>query len=291
MNFKPMLAEDVDLRLVRYPVIASPKLDGVRATFVDGKLLTRSLKLLPNKEIQAIFHGQVAPLDGEIIVGDPTAPDVFRTTMKVVSAFHVSAKDARFYVFDWVNVRDSFIERWKLARKIAEEHHLYVPVPIMECLNERELMAYEDACLETGYEGVMLRDPKGLYKYGRSTAREGALLKMKRKQTGTAVVLSVVEQMHNANEAKINELGYTERSSHQANLVPTGVLGAAIVKDLTSGVEFNVGTGWTADERAHLWKVRNEMPGWIMEYESLGYGVKDRPRHPVFKAWRMKEDT
>ena len=46
--------------------------------------------------------------------------------------------------------------------------------------------------------------------------REGYLLKVKRFVDGEALVIGVTEPMHNANEAKTNELGRTARSHKKA---------------------------------------------------------------------------
>ncbi len=43
-----------------------------------------------------------------------------------------------------------------------------------------------------------------------------------------AVIVGYTEKMHNANEAKKDNLGRTERSSCKEGLVPTGTLGALI---------------------------------------------------------------
>jgi DNA ligase-1 len=273
---------------LRYPVIASPKLDGVRAVFISGSLVTRSLKPIPNREIQRVFKYD-QNLDGELIVGEPTDKEVFRNTMKIVSAFDAPIHDVRFHVFDLV-YSGQFAQRLQTAYNLIQGHELFVPVPHMEIKNERELLAYEDACLSAGFEGVMIRDPLGYYKYGRSTQREGSLLKLKRKCQSEAVVVGFEEQMHNANEQKINALGYAERSSHQENKIPTGVLGALIVKDVKTGVEFNIGTGFNFLERQEIWEKQPAYRGRTVSYEYLGYGVKDKPRHPVYLGWRMLED-
>ncbi len=289
MNFKPMLAEDVKLGDLLYPIIISPKLDGVRATFVNGQLLTRSLKPIANKRVNEVFKTE-AMLDGELIVGSPTDPAVFRNTMKVVSAHEADIKDLRYYVFDWVGV-GRFSERLKDAHRIAKmSQDIFVPVPHSFVYNESQLLHAEEHCLNQGYEGLMIRDPDGPYKFGRSTQRERYLLKLKRKMTSEGEVVEVVEQMHNANEAKLDALGYTERSSHKANMIPTGVMGALVLRDLKTGVVFNVGTGFTFAERQEIWKDRPKYIGKIVTYEYLPVGVKDKPRHPVFKGWRIKED-
>lgn len=287
LSFKPMLADAVDLKILHYPVVVSPKLDGVRATFINGVLRTRSLKPLANRAIQQIRSDY--PLDGELIVGDANGKSVFRDTMKVVSAFDADIKYLKYHVFDIV-YEGGFRSRLHAAHAAIEGNDFMIPVPHAHCLDETELLRYEDWALEAGFEGVMLRDPEGKYKFGRSTAREGALLKMKRKLTSEARVIGFEEQMHNANELKTDQLGYAERSSHQANMIPTGVLGALVVKDVKTGISFNVGTGFTAEDRAGIWKQRDTLIWKLISYEYLPYGVKDKPRHPVFLGWRMEED-
>ena len=287
LSFKPMLADAVDLSILKYPVVVSPKLDGVRATFINGVLRTRSLKPLPNRAIQLIRSDY--PLDGELIVGSPTSPSVFRDTMKVVSAFDAPIDDLMYHVFDIV-YEGSFKSRLHAAHASIEGSNFMVPVPHALMENEASLLRCEEVYLEEGYEGLMIRDPMGKYKFGRSTTREGALLKMKRKLHSEARVIGFEEQMHNANEAKLDNLGNTERSSHQANMIPMGVLGALIVKDVKTNVEFNVGTGFTTEERVGIWKQKDTLIWKLITYEYLPYGVKDKPRHPVFISWRLEED-
>jgi DNA ligase 1 len=288
MKFKPMLAGEIDLVKLIYPVFVSPKLDGVRATFVEGQLLTRSLKPLANPRVaEAIVSG--TPLDGELIVGDPFGPSVFRDTMKVVSSHSAPIDGLKFWVFDCVGSKQ-FHQRLHDAREAAQSNQRMVYVPHTLIYTEVDLLNMEEETLTKGYEGLMVRNPEGPYKMGRSTTNEGHLLKMKRRLQGEATVLGFEEQMHNANEATINALGHTERSSHQANKIPMGVLGALTVKDIVSGVEFNVGTGFTAEERAGIWKQRDSLRGKKISYEYLPVGVKDKPRHPTFLGWRMDED-
>jgi DNA ligase-1 len=287
--FKPMLADEVDLGRLVFPVLASAKLDGVRATFIDGKLKTRSLKPLPNPRVDEMFHCSHR-LDGELIVGSPTDKDVFRNTMKVVSSHTADAHGLIFCVFDLVEA-SVFTERLAQAHRIAEQyaHMKNVPHVLIETMGE--LLTLEDDVLSEGYEGLMLRSPNGRYKYGRATTSEGTLLKLKRKSQSEAWVIGFEEQMHNANEAKVDNLGYTERSSHQANKIPMGVLGALVVRDMKTGVEFNVGTGFTHEERRHIWENQGKYRDKIISYEYLAIGVKDKPRHPTFLAFRMVEDT
>ena len=68
--------------------------------------------------------------------------------------------------------------------------------------------------------------PDGPYKCGRSTVREGYLLKLKRFADGEAVILGCCEQMHNANAAQQDAFGRTKRSSHKDNKIGKATLGA-----------------------------------------------------------------
>jgi DNA ligase-1 len=287
--FKPMLADHVDFKILKYPVVASPKLDGVRATFVNGHLRTRSLKPLANLRVDLNFKFDV-PLDGELIVGDPTSSSVFRDTMKVVSNHTAPIDDLRFYVFDLVDEEETFTDRFETAASAIQGLAHITLVPHVMIHSEKDLLLQEEQCLDEGFEGLMLRDPKGKYKYGRSTAREGGLLKLKRKVTSEARVTGFEEQLHNANELKKDNLGHAERSSHQENMVPMDTLGALQVRDLQSGVDFNIGTGFTFADRHEIWKNRAKFLGKVVTYEFLPIGVKDKPRHPVFLGWRMEDD-
>jgi DNA ligase-1 len=224
-----MLADNAEFDKIRYPVMASPKLDGVRATFQDGSLVTRSLKPIPNRAVNEVFKHTV-PLDGELVVGDAYSKSVFRDTMKVVMSHDADIKGLRLHIFDIVNLGD-FRDRFRIACDLADYQRI-IPVPHTLIENENELRRLEADMLKIGYEGLMIRDPKGQYKFGRSTAREGALLKVKQRLQSEAQIIGFQEQMHNANEMKRDALGYADRSSHQANMVPMGVLGALIVKDL-----------------------------------------------------------
>ena len=170
IQFKPMLADAADLKILKYPVVVSPKLDGVRATFVNGELLTRSLKLIPNAGVSNRFKSD-APLDGELIVGAPNGATVFRDTMKVVMSHAAPVNDLAFHVFDVV-YEGNFKSRLHAAHAMCEGNELFVPVPHILVESEQQLLNYEESCLQAGFEGAMIRDPEGKYKFGRATTRE-----------------------------------------------------------------------------------------------------------------------
>lgn len=290
---KPMLSATCeDIKTLTYPVLASPKLDGIRCLMIDGKAYSRNMKLIPNRFVQEQLAG-LGGLDGELIVGSPKAHDCYRKTNSGVMS-HDGEPDFMFYVFDvWDHTEGLWFEdRLKLAKQMCataegKKHPRCMMVPHVKKKTWEELHEYEAQHIMAGYEGVMVRSPDGPYKFGRATLREGYLSKIKRFTDGEYRVVGIEEQMRNANEAKKDALGRTERSSHKANKHGKGTMGALNGVDTQTGVEFDVGVGFTDDERQDIWDNWPRDKGTIRKYKSLAVGVKEKPRHPVDLGQRL----
>ena len=288
-NFKPMLASPADLDNIRYPVFASPKLDGIRASVVGGRLLSRTLKKIPSRWIFELFSkSEFEGLDGELIVGEPTHPDCYRTTVSGVMSID-SSPNVTYHVFD------CFIDPsapFRARRVLADMKATHVRMERLQHAtlhNRHDLDTYEAEQVGLGYEGIMLADPEAAYKFGRATTKGGELLKVKRFVDSEAVVIGIEEEMFNGNEAQTNELGRTKRSTAKDGLVGKGTMGALIVRDVKTGVEFNIGTGFTAADRLNFWSWVHEAPKAppiIVKYKFFPVGVKDKPRHPVYLGLR-----
>lgn len=289
-TFKPMLASTADLDNIRYPVFASPKLDGIRASVVGGKLLTRTLKEVPNRFIfDMLSKPMYEGLDGELIVGSPLSPTCYRDTVSGVMS-HDGEPDFEYHMFDIWNCPHPFaVRRGELelrASFLVAGNGRLVRVRHAELFSRERLDEYETQHVELGHEGIMLNDPNAHYKFGRATTKGGELLKVKRFVDSEAIVIDIEEEMFNGNEAQTNELGRTKRSTAKAGLVGKGTMGALIVRDVKTGVEFNIGTGFTADERRQLW---HKPPiGQVVKFKHFPVGVKTAPRHPVFLSFRPK---
>lgn len=289
---KPMLASKLDdPAKLKFPVYVSPKLDGVRCIIHEERPYSRNLKLIPNNVVQDILSG-LPPMDGELICGPPTAPDVFqRTSSGVMSKEGIP--HFKFYVFDCITRAPMpFKERLELAGSYTRSSpKLVMMVPHKLVHKAEALLDYEAEQLLAGYEGIMIRDPAGLYKQGRSTVREGGLLKLKRFEDSEAKVLGFVEKEHNQNEQTRDELGRAKRSSHKAGKVGADTLGALVVQDVVSGQRFNIGTGFSESERADIWGKQGSFLGRLVKYRYQSTGVKDAPRFPTFAGWRDPADT
>lgn len=301
-DFKPMLAKDAVPEKLRFPLIVQPKLDGIRVCIVDGRAVTRTLKEVPNREVfDFLSNPDFDGLDGEIVVGDPTAPNCMQATSSFVMAPSKTGADWVFHVFDdFSNPSDPFTKRYADAEDRVGSWGNPSPerlklVPSYPCGDAAGLEAIEQAHLAEGHEGVIVRDPAGDYKFGRSYPKDGRLLKVKRYIDFEAEVVGVYERMHNANEATTNLLGRTERSTAKDGMRPMGDLGGLVLRAINGpceGVEFRCGTGFNAEQRLDFWLGYDDGNGLIgrtVKIKSFPVGVKDKPRFPVWLGWRDME--
>jgi DNA ligase-1 len=296
---QPMLGVQFEEGSLRFPYYASPKLDGIRCLCLDGEARTRSMKRIPNLYVRDWFakhRDLLANLDGELVVGPPTAPDCYNKTATDIMA-HGGRPDFGFYVFDVVDDtgKRPFTDRWGEVIERSRSWPANVGTLLQEMVaTPAALKMFEAAVLKQGFEGVMLRGPESRYKQGRATLRENSLLKVKRFVDAEAIVVGVEEQMTNTNPARRNEIGRTFRSSAQAGLVGKGTLGALTVKGSPgqpfAGVTFSIGAGFDDALRAEMWRVRDKLVGLQVRYRFFDVGTKDAPRHPIFSGFR-KEGT
>lgn len=294
-SFKPMLAGKCeDVSKLKFPVLASIKLDGVRCLKINGRLFSRTLKEIPNERVQTLFADVPDGSDGELILGDPTAPDAYRKTVSAVMGENHDIDGLRYFIFDNFTYDHAFVNRYNnLLSTISRDNSCALVLHHNLCKTVEELNVLEEYLVGQGHEGIMVRSLYGPYKQGRSTTKEGYLLKIKRFEDAEAEIVGFEERMHNGNEAKTNALGRTERSSHQENLVGRGDLGALIVKGINGtykDVEFNIGTGFNDAERKDLWERRMGLLGFPVKYKFFPLGSKDKPRFPVWLGFRDKRD-
>ncbi|KVV54039.1 ATP-dependent DNA ligase [Burkholderia cepacia] len=296
-GFKPNLAATLTKpELIKFPVWASPKIDGIRCVFFGGVAYSRSLKPIPNPVVQefaAAYRRLLEGLDGELTVGSPTDSNCMQNSMAVMSKS--AEPDFTFHVFDVYDGYAPFEHRGDVVEdRIMTFYDKYPEadikaVPQHLCACAADLDKLEARFLADGYEGMMIRAHDGKYKCGRSTEREGGLVKVKRFVDGEAVIVGFEEEMHNANEAKRDATGRTERSTSKAGLHGKGTLGALVVKN-EKGIVFNIGTGFTAAQRADYWANHPSLFGKIVKFKHFDHGTVDAPRHPVFIGFRHPED-
>jgi len=268
---------------VKYPCFIQPKLDGIRCVAINGQAYSRKMKLIPNQFIQDTFkklnlHG----LDGELMVhGDFN---------KVQSAVMSEDGEPDFYyvIYDKWDCEKIYDHRLAEAEDFVRSY----------CSDKVHLVDYyvaEDALIASarleqfirdGFEGAMLRSFTSPYKQGRSTFKEGYLLKLKKFLDDEAVVIGFEERLHNTNEQERDERGYAKRSSKKEGMVGANTLGSLIVK--WRDIEFGVGSGFNDAQRKEIWENKGQYLGKLVTFKFQELSAKGVPRFPTFKWWRKE---
>ncbi|MGB7243481.1 MAG: hypothetical protein WBC93_15535 [Sulfitobacter sp.] len=294
--FKPMLAASKlpTLAEVIFPIFVSPKLDGIRATVQGGVVYSRSLKPIKNEYIQQLYgRPELEGFDGELIVGEPTEPDVYSKTSSGVMKSS-GQPDVTYFVFDRYHPTWTARQRWEeLTDHIKKVDSTRLQALTQMHIGAQDLLSQiEREFIEAGFEGAILRSPEQTYKQGRSTIKSQHSLKMKQFSDSEAEILSVFMRQKNENEAGTNELGRTFRSTAQEGMVDTDLLGGFNVRDIHTGVEFSLGLAVTDGERERLTNEhqQNGLIGALAKYKFMPYGVKEKPRHPIYLGLRDTAD-
>lgn len=312
-KFRPMLAASIDtaeeIVNLTYPVIVSPKIDGIRVLIHPIKgAVTRSLKPLPNTALRAAFGKRLeqfplafSHLDGEITFGQPediSDKTIFNKTTSAIRCFD-GHPDAVFWIFDSFRhplfpyterVRDIFDYSEESTGEGSKLRFRFLESQMVD--NYAQLLRVEQEYLDKGFEGIMVRSPYGTYKFGRSTLNQGNLLKLKRFADCEAVVIGFEELMRNDNPLEQDAFGLADRSSSKANLRASGVMGALIVEAINGpfiGKRFNVGTGFTFADRKAIWESQDKYLGRDITIVYQMLGSIDAPRFPVYKGFRDAE--
>jgi DNA ligase-1 len=285
-----MLAQKLtekDLSNLQFPLAAQPKIDGIRGLIDGGKCLSRTFKPIPNKFIRSELE-RILPegCDGEIISGS-----TFQQTSSSVMRFD-GEPDFKFYLFDYVDPyvgpSEPYHKRYQAYKALDVGDSRVIKVKPEIVRSVEDLTVKEAEYLAQGFEGLILRGIHSPYKYGRSTLRESYLLKLKRWQDSEAEVVGLVEKLRNDNPAEEDAFGHMKRGHKAEFKVRSGTLGSLVVRDLYTKVEFEIGSGFTDAMRDWCWT--HPVLGLIASYKFFPVGVKDKPRHPIFKGFRDQID-
>jgi DNA ligase-1 len=288
-NFKPMLA-------------AKPA-EGYKwqeFPWERGWLMSpRSLKPVPNRYIREVLNrDEFVGLDGEIVM-NWNDPKTFSQTVSAVMS-HDGEPRFEFRVFDHIGEpRARFADRLMMAQAAAESvpvaGFIVAHVPHLQIENYEEFASAEQQWVDMGFEGAMIRDALGGYKFGRSTWKEKGLIKVKRYEDAEGRIVDWKPLMRNNNLAKRNELGYIDRSSEAAGLEPDwdriGALVVEIINGEFEGATVDIGGGFTDLERLDIRLDIEELIAKraLLTFKYMPHGSKDAPRHPIFKGLRGAE--
>lgn len=285
---KPLLASNFDPEKAKFPYIVTPKIDGIRFVMVDGVALSRTFKPIRNRYIQKILSENLPDgIDGELTSGKN-----FQSTTSAVMSYE-GEPDFHVWIFDYLFPEEDEILPYYLRILNMPDIPESVPHTILSgttVKTQEEMNQIEESFLQNGFEGMMVRDPVGTYKFGRSSVKENIILKVKRFEDAEAIIIDIEEKMHNNNEAQLDAFGNIKRSSSIEGMIGAQTAGKIIAKD-EEGKIIVIGSGLNDELRKELWNNKEKYIGKLVKYKFFQHGVKELPRHPVFIGFRHEDDV
>jgi DNA ligase-1 len=294
---------------IRYPMLSSPKFDGIRGVCVAGEILTRAMKPHKNQNLPEHLSDLVRlsrrlrlVFDFEIF--DSTVR-TFSEHMSVLGAFDKPIPDSmRCYIFDCITIAEwhggpprPFVERVaryeEVTEKFNEDRYTAVSQDIAHTASDAE--RYFEEHLSAGLEGSMLRHPESRYKHGRATINEGSIFKFKAFATADGRIVEVVQRrkMKEGLERTLTPTGHMERVHTQDSYGLDDMTGAFKVLFLDGQgretvSEINYGRGFPHEVRRQHWAERDSLIGKMVEVRHLPHGAKEGIR--IGTLVRFRED-
>lgn len=256
------LAKPFRLDKCYFPCLASPKLDGLRAVYRDGKFYSRQghifcgLQVLET-EMRDLFSYMPpgTKLDGELMVDG----EHFNEISGKIRAF-TEADHAHYYIFDIPSYEAYQYKRIMALDAISLKSN-YPHITFVQhatILSMDNLMCYHGKCIEDGYEGTMVKQEKGMYQ----DARTWDWMKLKNTETADCTVVSVFEGTGKY----------------------VGMAGGVVVN--YNGRTVRVGSGLSDSQRMYWWNDPDEIIGRTIEVAYQEETPDGSLRHPRFKCVR-----
>ena len=269
-NIKPMLAIEMEEKLVKLPAFVQPKLDGIRCIIYklqqpleknqiifqsrQNKLFEPFLHLLP--DLEKIFKDQPdLILDGELYCHG-LGFEAVTSMVRRAKTRHPDVEKINYVIYDCVTNDEYKIRMNKI--NIFLKHVFFI-----ETIEVTKMSEIEDAhshYTDYGYEGIMIRT-NGLYKHGRSKD----LLKYKKFKDSEYLVV-----------------GHTEGTGAHA--------GTAIFvckSSETSDKTFNVVMNGPLEKRRDMLKHVGDYYGKLLTVKYQELSVDGIPRFPIGLGFRI----
>jgi len=251
------------------PYIVQPKYDGFRCRVVSIETGPKGNEHLLLSSEENIFYSVPhlneifntlnikSELDGELYCHGMSFDELSSIISRTVN-LHPNHQRIQFHCFDIIN-EQSQMKRLLTIENLKGLSPWIQVAPFWICETLDDIMRAYDKLIELHYEGIIVRHFMAPYVRKRSTA----VMKFKPKK-----------------EDLYEIVGTTEEISIEGN--PKDSLGALVCKS-GDGNFFNVGTGFTEEDRHNLWDIKEVLPGMNakVQYQHITSG-KQVPRFPVF---------
>lgn len=248
-------------------VLIQPKLDGerCRAIIADGHVTLLSSEC---NEINSVPHimaeleelGKTEPyleLDGELYIHDTDFSTIHSIVGRTTN-IHEDSHKIEFHVFDQVSLGNQLTRIMNMPKielpsiKLVQSYLTHPTVP--------DIMQYLEIFTKEGYEGIVVRNPFGIYQRKRTTN----MMKFKPRKSDIYLIIGFEEEI-------------------SINGEPKGSLGAFVCAG-EDGTAFKVGTGFSASQRKEYWERRTSLLGSYLEVKYQSITLKKVPRFPVFST-------
>lgn len=170
----PMLAHRFDKRKhnITYPCYVQRKIDGARLFAI--KISDTKIKYISRlgKEYTTLEH--LTPIllkilnKNEILDGEIYSPNYdFNVLMSFLKKDRPESKTLEFWVFDIADLKKSFEDRYERVQEIVKNAKIkFIKlVKSIEIKDEKEIYSYHEKFVSEGFEGCIIRNKQGLYKF------------------------------------------------------------------------------------------------------------------------------
>jgi DNA ligase-1 len=252
-----MLAKLWDKNKVKFPCFGSPKIDGVRSKFKNGKFYSRNgHEYIGLDRLAKQLYDVTTEVDGELVIPNKT----FQESSGLIRSDN-STLTAEFHVFELPTVTDDFTTRLALMKEICGVRSNLIVVSHKELYDMDDIHGFYTKCRYIGYEGAVIKP----YNYEYKGSRSYEWMKMK---PTLSVDLQIVELFEGKGKYE-------------------GQMGGAIV--MFNGQSNKVGSGWSDKQRKDLWR-NKKIINKTIEISYMEETDDGNMRHSRFKSFRPDKD-
>jgi DNA ligase 1 len=263
-RIRPMLAHAFEKRAgkINYPADMQPKLDGVRClAYIEGEdvvLMSRSGKFYDVEHVSNDLRGKIEKnriLDGELYIHGAEFQD-FQSLVKRPQEGSIAVKFHVYDVYDFNKQAAMWPERRKwLESYFTDNKFDHCFIVETETVNDaEEVLAKHDEYVDDDYEGGIVRDLRGVYRFG---YRSPFLLKVK-----------------SFDDEEFKIVGFTDGRGKFKGCVRW-------ICEIEDGSTFNVAPAGTYEQRATWY---NEGVLWVGQKLTVKFFGKSKtgiPRFPI----------
>ncbi len=271
-----MLAKPFDIKHLKKwnNIFVQYKLDGQRAIWTGKSLLSRTGKVINSVDhiidkLESLFRNQ--PLDGELYLHGKSLQEILSDTRRTVN---INENKIQYHIYD-IPIKAEFKDRLDILNSLKfPKEFIKVDTWTLNKIDYLDNIGFD------GYEGLILRNGAGYYKFGK---RSSDLLKFKPFQDDEFEIVGIEELLHKEKVildkfepgAKEYADGTFYRDGKETR---SGKMGKLICRT-EDGKEFGVGTGFSDEQRKEYWK--NPPIGEVLTVKFQKYTDDGIPFLPV----------